>query len=54
MLPYTEDFTTAIKQQARDINVVIAYKNGDNYVFLQKDNIQSLTYNASVNKGLGG
>ena len=54
MLPYTGDFAAAIKQQARDINVVIAYKSGDNYVFLQKDNIQSLTYNASINKGLGG
>lgn len=54
MLPYTGDFATAIKQSARDINVVIAYKNGSNYVFLQKDNIQSLTYNAKVDKGLGG
>ena len=54
MLPYVGDFNTAIKQQSRDINVVIAYKNGDNYIFLQKDNIQSLTYNAKVDKGLGG
>lgn len=54
MLPYTGDFNTAIKQQARDINVVIAYKNGDSYIFLQKDNVQSLTYNAKVDKGLGG
>ncbi|WP_410495010.1 hypothetical protein QTL86_12730 [Cellulosilyticum sp. ST5] len=54
MLPYIGDFATAIKQQARDINVVIAYKNGDNYVFLQKDKLQSLTYNAKVEKGLGG
>lgn len=54
MLPYVGDFATAIKQQARDINAVIAYKNGDNYIFLQKDNIQSLTYNSKVNKGLGG
>ncbi len=54
MLPHVGDFATAIKQQARDINVVIAYKNGDDYVFLQKDNIQSLTYNAKVDKGLGG
>lgn len=54
MLPYVGDFNTAIKQQARDINVVIAYKNDDNYIFLQKDNIQSLTYNAKVDKGLGG
>ena len=54
MLPYIGDFATAIKQQARDINVVIAYKNGDNYVFLQKDKLQSLTYNAKVDKALGG
>ena len=54
MLPYVGDFDTAIKQQARDVNVVIAYKNGDNFVFLQKDNIQSLTLNSKVNKHLGG
>lgn len=54
MLPCTEDFATAIKQTGRDINVVIAYQSGDSYIFLQKDNIQSLTYNAKVNKGLGG
>ena len=54
MLPYVGDFATAIKQQARDINVVIAYKKGDSYIFLQKDNIQSLTYNAKIDKGLGG
>ena len=54
MLSYIGDFAAAIKQQARDINLVIAYKNGDNYVFLQKDKIQSLTYNAKVCKGLGG
>lgn len=54
MLPYTGDFSDAIKQAGRDINVVIAYKSEDNYIFLQKDNIQSLTYNAKVNKGLGG
>lgn len=54
MLPYTGDFNTSIKEHARNINVVICYKNEDNYVFLQKDNIQSLTYNAKTNKGLGG
>lgn len=54
MLPYAGDFEEAIKQQARDVNVVIAYKSDDNYIFLQKDNIQSLTYNAIVNKELGG
>lgn len=54
MLPYVGDFNTAIKQQARDVNVVIAYRNGDSYIFLQKDNVQSLTYNAKVDKGLGG
>ena len=54
MLQYIGDFATAIKQQARDINVVIAYKSGDNYVFLQKDKLQSLTYNAKTDKALGG
>lgn len=54
MLPYIGDFATKIKEQARDINVVIAYKNGENYVYLQKDKLQSLTYNAKVDKGLGG
>lgn len=54
MLPSTGDFEESIKGKARDINVCIAYKDNNSYVFLQKDNIQSLTYNASVSKGLGG
>lgn len=54
MLLCTGDFDTAIKAQARDINVAICYKDGDNYVFLQKDNIQSLTFDSQVDKGLGG
>lgn len=54
MLGYIGDFKTKIKEQARDINVVIAYKSGDNYVFLQKDKLQSLTYNSKVDKELGG
>lgn len=54
MLPCTGDFKTAIKAQARDVNVVICYKIGDSYVFLQKDNIQSLTFNAKADKCLGG
>lgn len=36
MIPYTGDFATAIKEQARDVNIVIAYKNGDNYIFCRK------------------
>lgn len=54
MLTCVGDFATAIKESARDINVVIAYKKDDTYVFLQKDNIQSLTLNSKVNKHLGG
>lgn len=54
MLQYTGDFNTSIKQTGRDVSCVICYKNGDDYVFLQKDNIQSLTLNSKADKGLGG
>lgn len=54
MLDYSGEFATQIKEQARDIDVVICYRDNVDYVFLKKDNIQSLTYNAQVSKGLGG
>lgn len=54
MLPYTGDFNTAIKAQARDVDVIIAYKSGGSYIFLNKSNIQSLTFNSKADKGIGG
>lgn len=54
MLPYTGNFNTAIKAQARDVDVVIAYKSSNSYIFLNKGNIQSLTFNSKADKGLGG
>lgn len=54
MLPYTENFNEVIKELVRDIECILCYKRGENYIFLTKDNIQSLTYNAIVTKGLGG